>query len=68
MTNTALGDLVTGSEAARRMGVSRERLRQLARRDDFPKPLGVLGRATVWRDSQVEAWAAEHDREYRRPD
>ncbi len=66
MTATALEDLVTGAEAARRMGVSRERLRQLSSREDFPQPLGVLGRATVWRDGDVAAWAVAHDREYKR--
>lgn len=64
MTSTALEDLVTGAEAARRLGVSRQRLQQLAARDDFPEPLGVLGRANVWRSSDVAAWAVEHDRTY----
>ena len=67
MTQTELEDLVTGSEAARRLGVSRQRLQQLAARPDFPDPLGVLGRANVWRDADIAAWAAEHDRSYQRP-
>lgn len=64
MTGTALEDLVTGAEAARRLGVSRQRLQQLAARDDFPKPLGVLGRANVWRSTDVAKWAARHTRPY----
>lgn len=63
MTST-LEDLVTGAEAARRLGVSRERLRQLAARGDFPPPLGTLGRATVWRSSDVAEWAAKRGRTY----
>lgn len=64
---TAIEDLVTGAEAARRLGVSRQRLQQLALRDDFPEPLGVLGRANVWRSSDIAAWAADHGRSYEIP-
>lgn len=64
MTTTTLEDLVTGAEAARRLGVSRQRLQQLAARDDFPEPLGVLGRANVWRSSDVAEWAATQGRGY----
>ena len=67
MTETALEDLVTGAEAARRLGVSRQRLQQLAARDDFPEPLGVLGRANVWRSSDVAGWAASQGRRYETP-
>lgn len=68
MTTTALEDLVTGAEAARRLGVSRERLRQLSAREDFPPPLGVLGRAKVWSNTDIARWAAAQDRQYRRAD
>lgn len=64
MTSLVLEDLVTGAEAARRLGVSRQRLQQLAARDDFPEPLGVLGRANVWRSSDVAKWAARQGRPY----
>jgi predicted DNA-binding transcriptional regulator AlpA len=68
MTQTALDDLVTGAEAARRLGVSRERLRQLSIREDFPSPLGTLGRANVWRDTEIAEWAAAHERDYTQPE
>jgi predicted DNA-binding transcriptional regulator AlpA len=64
-TPTGIADLVTGAEAARRLGVSRERLRQLAARPGFPPPLGQLGRATVWRDADVAEWARQSGRDYR---
>jgi predicted DNA-binding transcriptional regulator AlpA len=64
-TPSAIADLVTGAEAARRPGVSRERLRQLAARPGFPEPLGQLGRATVWRDADVAEWARQSGRDYR---
>ena len=55
-----LEDLVTGAEAARRLGVSRQRIGQLARTEGFPRPLGKVGQAVVWRWTEIEAWAAEH--------
>ena len=26
----------------------------------FPRPLGKVGQAVVWRWTEIEAWAAEH--------
>lgn len=56
-TDTELWPLVSGAEIARRLGLSRERVRQLARREDFPDPIGRVGVAIVWRWPDVEAWA-----------
>ncbi len=50
-------DLVTGAEAARRLGLSRERVRQLASRPEFPEPVGRIGNAIVWRWAEVEKWS-----------
>jgi predicted DNA-binding transcriptional regulator AlpA len=49
--------LVTGADIARRLGVSRERVSQLAERDDFPEPLGRIGGSLVWNGPDVDAWA-----------
>ena len=49
-------DLVTGGEIARRLGVSRERVRQLAQRPDFPAPIGRLGQANIWGWAAVDEW------------
>lgn len=57
MSEDELENLVTGAEIGRRLGMSRERVRQLAGREDFPRPLGRVGQAKVWRWSEVEAWA-----------
>lgn len=54
----ALEELVTGAEAARRLGLSRERVRQLAEKPGFPEPLGKVGNAIVWRWRDVERWSA----------
>ncbi|MBM3679011.1 MAG: helix-turn-helix domain-containing protein [Actinobacteria bacterium] len=51
-----MADLVTTAEAARRLGLSRERVRQLAQRADFPRPLGKVGNAVVWRWTDIEEW------------
>lgn len=51
-----LEDLVTGGEIAKRLGMSRARVHQLAARPDFPKPLGRVGQSKVWRWSDVRAW------------
>lgn len=61
-----LDQLVSGADVARRLGVSRERVRQLAERDDFPEPLGKIGPAIVWRWADVEQWAAATGRELAR--
>jgi hypothetical protein len=53
-------ELVTGAEVGRRLGISRERVRQLTARPDFPEPLGRIGPAKVWRWQQVLDWDARH--------
>jgi hypothetical protein len=44
-------------DIAERRGITKQRVAQLAARDDFPPPLGVLGRSTIWRWSPIERWA-----------
>src|SRR5436309_3971175 len=51
-------DLVSGAEIGRRLGVSRERVRQWASdpKHDFPESLGRVGGAKLWRWSDVLEW------------
>lgn len=49
-------------EVAQMLGVSRQRVFQLAARDDFPRPVAVLKATRVWRTEDVLAWADERDR------
>ena len=49
--------LVNLSDIGRLLGVSRQRAAQLAARDDFPEPAGMMGRGKVWRHRDVEKWA-----------
>jgi predicted DNA-binding transcriptional regulator AlpA len=60
-------ELVTGAEIARRLGVSRERVRQLAEETGFPPALGRLGASKVWRWADVRAWAKETGRKIEKP-
>jgi predicted DNA-binding transcriptional regulator AlpA len=58
MSTTQLEDLITGAEVGRRLGISTERVRQLAGRPDFPPPAGRVGKAVVWKTSDVDEYAA----------
>lgn len=49
--------LVGTHEIAELLGVSRQRVQQLAARPDFPTPVAVLHMGKVWRRSEVEKWA-----------
>lgn len=51
-------ELVTGAEIARRLGVSRERVRQWAsnEKQGFPASLGRFGSAKLWYWRDVEQW------------
>ena len=44
------------------LGVSRQRVQQLAARDDFPEPEVTLAMGKVWQRAAVEAWARDHGR------
>ena len=60
MTAVSGTELVTGAEIGRRLGVSRERVRQWAANErlGFPAPTGRVGQSTVWEWALVTAWAA----------
>ena len=60
-----LDQLVTGAEIGRRMKppISTQRIHQLRESDPaFPQPLGIVGKAIVWRWRDVEAWAKKSGR------
>jgi prophage regulatory protein len=50
-------DLVGLTEIAEMLGVSAQRVDQLARRDDFPEPVAVLAAGRIWRRGDIERWA-----------
>jgi len=44
------------------LGVSRQRVDQLARQDGFPEPVARLKVGRIWRTADVSAWATQHRR------
>lgn len=50
------------AEVAKLLGVSRQRVQQLARRTDFPEPVARLAATPVWESEDVEQWARERGR------
>lgn len=52
-----MGHLAGPQEVARMLGVSRQRVTQLAAADDFPEPEAVLAAGKVWRTEEIRRWA-----------
>jgi predicted DNA-binding transcriptional regulator AlpA len=55
---TDVEQLLTGEQVAERLGISRQRVQQLAGRSDFPPPAGRVGKATVFNAGDVDAYAS----------
>jgi predicted DNA-binding transcriptional regulator AlpA len=55
-------ELVIAVDIAKRLQLSPQRVNVLATAPGFPKPVGKLGRSTVWRWSSIERWALETGR------
>ena len=56
MTSATLR-LLGAHEIRARIGeISRQRVYQLARRPDFPRPVAELAQGKVWLAEEVEAW------------
>ncbi len=55
-------DLIGATEIAALLGVSRQRVNQLAHAEGFPKPVGKLRQARIWNREDVEAWARQTGR------
>jgi prophage regulatory protein len=61
MVTAMTSHLVGLSEIAAMLGVSRQRVGQLARDyDDFPAPVAELASGRIWERTSVEAWANAH--------
>ncbi|MCA2216981.1 helix-turn-helix transcriptional regulator [Jidongwangia harbinensis] len=59
--------LVGAHEIRKLIGVSRQRVYQLARRPDFPKPVAKLTQGKIWNLNDVEEWISV-ERTGREPD
>jgi predicted DNA-binding transcriptional regulator AlpA len=56
--------LLTRTEIARRLGISGERVRQLALKPDFPRPVGRVGQAVAWQQADIVDWARRKGRTF----
>lgn len=52
--------LIGAHEIRGLLGVSRQRVYQLASRADFPEPVAVLAQGKVWVTDDIEEWIARH--------
>lgn len=52
--------LAGAHEVRELLGVSRQRVYQLAARTDFPDPVATLAQGKIWSIDDIEKWAAEH--------
>lgn len=52
--------LVGAHEIRHLLGVSRQRVYQLAARSDFPKPIAELAQGKIWDLEDIEAWIGVH--------
>jgi predicted DNA-binding transcriptional regulator AlpA len=57
--------LMGTSEIAEFLGVTNQRVDQLARRPGFPEPVAVLAAGRIWSRSHIEAWARRTGRQPR---
>lgn len=56
--------LVGAAEIGEMLGdLSRQRVTQLTRQPDFPKPVVRLKMGAVWRTEDVRQWAIKHGRQ-----
>jgi predicted DNA-binding transcriptional regulator AlpA len=52
-------ELMGAAEAARELGVTRQRVNQLAQTEAFPKPVAVLDAGRIWLAADIRAWMIE---------
>lgn len=50
----------TTGAIARRMGLSRERIRQLTHTESWPAPVGKVGSARCWDADDIDQWLDQH--------
>jgi predicted DNA-binding transcriptional regulator AlpA len=62
-TVSGVPDLMSAAEIAAMLGISRQRVDQIAKADtSFPEPRAVLRGIRVWDTEAVERWAREAGR------
>ena len=59
----AVHHLVGAAEVGRMLGgISRQRVQQLIKSDDWPSPEVELDMGKVWKREDIEQWASNHGR------
>ncbi len=54
------------AEIGKRLGVSRQRVSQIAAQDPtFPKPVAELAAGRIWHTEDIERWIAEYRQDER---
>src|SRR5262245_57322054 len=56
-----VGALASQADLARRWGISRQRVHQLTREVDVPKPAATIGGQGAWIVEEVDAWFCHHE-------
>jgi predicted DNA-binding transcriptional regulator AlpA len=56
--------LVGVAEIAALLGVTTQRVDQLARTEGFPKPVAVLAAGRIWQRADIERWAHRTGRRF----
>ena len=59
-------ELLSGSDVARRLGITRQRVQQLSSQGRLPRPLVAFGTVTVWRWGDISDWASVQGRRVHR--
>jgi predicted DNA-binding transcriptional regulator AlpA len=62
------GGIASAADLARRWGITRGAVSELARREDFPVPLPHTGAHRMWAVSEADAWWSRHRAQASVPD
>jgi len=62
MLTAVARNLVGAAEIGRLLGVSRQRVQQLIKTPDWPRPEAELDMGKVWNRDDIMAWARRHGR------
>jgi predicted DNA-binding transcriptional regulator AlpA len=55
-----VGGLTSQADLGRRWGISRQRVHQLTREVDFPKPVATISGHGAWIAQEADAWFLHH--------
>lgn len=53
-------NLMGSWEIQKRLGVSSQRVNQIATKESFPRPVAVLAAGRIWLSEDIERWIAKY--------